>query len=179
MVAPRTAADQPTAQPPARQLQQPQHQPPSRKQPWASLESPDGTLFPSELPPQHTHLNPSLSLPPPEPHRRTATVSLDRPLRLWRRTRAWPNRLCPPPRAPCWPAELLSVLAGAYPFGTEWAGLRLIHHHQPSGHRGIFHPPALLRTEAPSTERPLARDPRVLIGWPLPLCFGLDGCCYW
>ena len=23
--------------------------------------------------------------------------------------------------------------------------------------------------------RPLARDPRVLIGWPLPLGFGLDG----
>ena len=29
--------------------------------------------------------------------------------------------------------------------------------------------------EAPSTVRPLARDPRVLIGWPLPLGFGLDG----
>ena len=28
---------------------------------------------------------------------------------------------------------------------------------------------------APSTVRPLARDPRVLIGWPLPLGFGLDG----
>ena len=28
---------------------------------------------------------------------------------------------------------------------------------------------------APSTMRPLARDPRVLIGWPLPLGFGLDG----
>ena len=29
---------------------------------------------------------------------------------------------------------------------------------------------------APSTTaRPLARDPRVLIAWPLPLGFGLDG----
>ena len=28
---------------------------------------------------------------------------------------------------------------------------------------------------APSTVRPLARDPRVLIGWPFPLGFGLDG----
>ena len=27
----------------------------------------------------------------------------------------------------------------------------------------------------PSTVRPLARGPRVLIGWPLPLRFGLDG----
>ena len=29
---------------------------------------------------------------------------------------------------------------------------------------------------APSTARPLVRDPRVLIGWPLPLGFGLVGC---
>ena len=28
---------------------------------------------------------------------------------------------------------------------------------------------------APSTVRPLARAPRVLVGWPLPLGFGLDG----
>ena len=28
---------------------------------------------------------------------------------------------------------------------------------------------------APSTVRPLARDLRVLIGWPFPLGFGLDG----
>ena len=28
---------------------------------------------------------------------------------------------------------------------------------------------------APSTVRPLARDPRVLIGWPFPLGFGLGG----
>ena len=28
---------------------------------------------------------------------------------------------------------------------------------------------------APSTVRPLARDPRVLVGWPFPLGFGLDG----
>ena len=28
---------------------------------------------------------------------------------------------------------------------------------------------------APSTARPLARPPRVLVGWPLPLRFGLDG----
>ena len=27
----------------------------------------------------------------------------------------------------------------------------------------------------PRTVRPLARDPQVLIGWPLPLGFGLDG----
>ena len=33
---------------PAGQLQQPQHQPPSRKRPRASLEYPDGKLFPSE-----------------------------------------------------------------------------------------------------------------------------------
>ena len=31
------------------------------------------------------------------------------------------------------------------------------------------------RALAPSTVRPLARDPRVLIGWPFPLGFGLDG----
>ena len=32
------------------------------------------------------------------------------------------------------------------------------------------------RGQAPSTVRPLARDPRVLVvGWPLPLGFGLDG----
>ena len=29
---------------------------------------------------------------------------------------------------------------------------------------------------APSTVRPLVRNPRVLIGWPLPLGFGLGGC---
>ena len=29
---------------------------------------------------------------------------------------------------------------------------------------------------APSTVRPLARNPRVLNDWPLPLGFGLDGC---
>ena len=28
---------------------------------------------------------------------------------------------------------------------------------------------------APSTVRPLARDLRVLVGWPFPLGFGLDG----
>ena len=32
------------------------------------------------------------------------------------------------------------------------------------------------RARAPSTARPLARGPRVLIGWPLPLGFGLGGC---
>ena len=31
-------------------------------------------------------------------------------------------------------------------------------------------------TLPPSTVRPLARGPRVLIGWPLPLGFGLGGC---
>ena len=35
--------------------------------------------------------------------------------------------------------------------------------------------PASAHTTAPSTVRPLARDPWVLIGWPLPLGFGLDG----
>ena len=30
-------------------------------------------------------------------------------------------------------------------------------------------------SQAPSTVRPFARDPRVLIGWPLPLGFGLGG----
>ena len=29
--------------------------------------------------------------------------------------------------------------------------------------------------QAPSTVRPLAMDLRVLIGWPFPLGFGLDG----
>ena len=29
---------------------------------------------------------------------------------------------------------------------------------------------------APTTVRPLARDPRVLIGWLLPLSWGLGGC---
>ena len=28
---------------------------------------------------------------------------------------------------------------------------------------------------APSTVRPLARGPRVLVGWPLPLGFGVGG----
>ena len=39
-----------------------------------------------------------------------------------------------------------------------------------------------VRLKAPSTVRPLARDPQVLIGWPFPLGFGLDGrllLCYW
>ena len=41
-----------------------------------------------------------------------------------------------------------------------------------------------LTSDAPSTVRPLVRDPRVLIGWPLigwplPLGFGLDGRLYW
>ena len=34
---------------------------------------------------------------------------------------------------------------------------------------------AILMPAAPSTVRPLARDLRVLIGWPFPLGFGLDG----
>ena len=33
----------------------------------------------------------------------------------------------------------------------------------------------IVRSLAPSTVRPLARDLRVLIGWPFPLGFGLDG----
>ena len=33
----------------------------------------------------------------------------------------------------------------------------------------------VLHGAAPPTVRPLARDPRVLIGWPFPLGFGLDG----
>ena len=32
-----------------------------------------------------------------------------------------------------------------------------------------------LRGAEPSTVRPLARDLRVLVGWPFPLGFGLDG----
>ena len=49
----------------------------------------------------------------------------------------------------------------------------------------LFFAPALSKGEspphpwnkesAPSTVRPLARDLRVLIGWPFPLGFGLDG----
>ena len=35
--------------------------------------------------------------------------------------------------------------------------------------------PDVLDVPAPSTVRPLARDLRVLIGWPFPLGFGLDG----
>ena len=34
----------------------------------------------------------------------------------------------------------------------------------------------LPRLVAPSTVRPLTRGPWVLIGWPLPLGFGLNGC---
>ena len=33
-----------------------------------------------------------------------------------------------------------------------------------------------VRRSAPTTVRPLARDPWVLIGWPLPLGFGLNRC---
>ena len=33
----------------------------------------------------------------------------------------------------------------------------------------------IIKKTEPSTVRPLARDPRVLIGWPLPLGFGLGG----
>ena len=38
---------------------------------------------------------------------------------------------------------------------------------------GDFHDtPALFFSSAPSTVRPLARDLRVLVGWPFPLSFG-------
>ena len=33
----------------------------------------------------------------------------------------------------------------------------------------------LLDATRPLVVRPLARGPRVLVGWPLPLGFGLDG----
>ena len=36
---------------------------------------------------------------------------------------------CLPTCAPCWSAFFFSVLAGACQLGTEWAGLRLFHHH--------------------------------------------------
>ena len=36
---------------------------------------------------------------------------------------------CLPTCAPCWSAVFFSVLAGACQLGTEWAGLRLFHHH--------------------------------------------------
>ena len=39
-----------------------------------------------------------------------------------------------------------------------------------------FNSPLTITDFAPSTVRPLAReDPRVLVGWPFPLDFGLDG----
>ena len=38
-------------------------------------------------------------------------------------------------------------------------------------------PPRMNGFSAPSAVRPLARDPRVLIGWPLPLGFGLGKPC--
>ena len=34
---------------------------------------------------------------------------------------------------------------------------------------------ATVNRDAPSTARSLARDPRVMVGWPLPLAFGLGG----
>ena len=57
---------------------------------------------------------------------------------------------------------------------TVWAGLRLISFIRRVtgallyGFRRFFAPP--------STVRPLARETRVLIGWPLPLGLGLGGC---
>ena len=50
---------------------------------------------------------------------------------------------------------------------TELASAR--QHQKPANHHGAR------VGGAPSTVRPLARDPRVLIGWPFPLGFGLDG----
>ena len=53
-------------------------------------------------------------------------------------------------------------------------GLALINETEP--HVGLLKPkPTASRAKAPSTVRPLARDLRVLIGWPFPLGFGLDG----
>ena len=48
---------------------------------------------------------------------------------------------------------------------TAWVGLRLISFILITG-------PPPVRCAAPSTVRPLARDPRVLVGWPFPLGFG-------
>ena len=36
-------------------------------------------------------------------------------------------------------------------------------------------PEIVVQALAPSTVRPLARDLRILIGWPFPLGFGLGG----
>ena len=41
--------------------------------------------------------------------------------------------------------------------------------------RALVRARVLTPRTAPSTVRPLARDLRVLIGWPFPLGFGLDG----
>ena len=38
---------------------------------------------------------------------------------------------------------------------------------------------SVLAGPAPSTVRPLARGPRVLVGWPLPLGLVWTGACYW
>ena len=45
----------------------------------------------------------------------------------------------------------------------------------PVTRRGVSDDMTRSAQRAPSTVRPLARDPRVLIGWPFPLGFGLDG----
>ena len=38
---------------------------------------------------------------------------------------------------------------------------------------------ATVNHDAPSTARSLARDPRVLVGWPLPWLLVWAGVCYW
>ena len=58
------------------------------------------------------------------------------------------------------------VLTGACQFGHGVGGFTT----------NFIHSPPLVRSRTPSTVRPLARDPRVLVGWPLPLGFGLGGC---
>ena len=59
-------------------------------------------------------------------------------------------------------------------FKTPTARLVISEHHRRAtggSFEGLLPPSFVL---APSTVRPLARDLRVLVGWPFPLGFGLD-----